>query len=222
MEVISQGAEAILYSDRGYIIKSRLPKGYRQTKLDVSLRRYRTRREAKVLEKLSGLVDVPGLICYSDGRKIFGTVPDGINTESLDVFVIMDWVDGDKLKDILDSKNHGELMKKVGRAAALMHHIDIVHGDFTTSNMILTSSSVSIIDFGLSYFSEKLEDKAVDIHLFRRALESGHPEIAEECFRAFCESYSNNYEDAADVFNRLEKVEMRGRHKQKHKGGSIV
>ena len=60
-----------------------------------------------------------------------------------------------------------------------MHAIDVIHGDLTTSNMLLRSTSppsIVLIDFGLSYVSSLVEDKAVDLYVLERALASTHPE----------------------------------------------
>jgi Kae1-associated kinase Bud32 len=90
----------------------------------------------------------------------------------------------------------------------------IIHGDLTTSNMIL-NSEVFFIDFGLSFFSEKVEDKAVDLHLLRQALESKHYKVWEECFTAVRQGYEGTANDAELVLKRLEVVESRGRYKRK-------
>ncbi|MFC1723924.1 lipopolysaccharide kinase InaA family protein, partial [Nanoarchaeota archaeon] len=111
-------------------------------------------------------------------------------------------------------KVFGEIGEKVG----LMHNNGIIHQDLTTSNMIMHSEKkkVFLIDFGLSFFSVKEEDKAVDLHLLRRAVESRHHEIVEECFSSFVDGYKKTCLDAELVLKRLEKVESRGRNKGKH------
>jgi tRNA A-37 threonylcarbamoyl transferase component Bud32 len=40
--------------------------------------------------------------------------------------------------------------------------------------MIVSPRGLKIIDFGLSFVSDKVEDKAVDLHLFSEAVESKH------------------------------------------------
>ena len=44
---------------------------------------------------------------------------------------------------------------------------------------ILKNGKVYFIDFGLGFFSNKTEDKAVDLHLLKQALESKHYQIFE-------------------------------------------
>jgi len=197
-EIISQGAEAILYRDGDKVLKDRISKDYRQKELDNSLRKARTRREAKVLTKLKE-IGVPG--------------PKLLDMDDKDMRISMSFIQGDKLRDVLH-KNHIKLSKEIGRKVAKLHASDIIHADLTTSNMIL-DKEIHFIDFGLSFFSTKEEDKAVDLHLLDRALESKHHEISEECMKAVLEGYKEAYPDAEKVLNRLEKVQLRGRNKQK-------
>ena len=197
-EIIGQGAEAILYKEDNKVLKDRVSKDYRQKDLDNSLRKARTRREAKVLTKLKE-IGVPG--------------PELLNMDDKNMQISMSFVEGDKLRDVLH-KNHIELSKEVGRKVAKLHANDIIHADLTTSNMIL-DKEIHFIDFGLSFFSTKEEDKAVDLHLLDRALESKHHEISAECIQAVLEGYKEAYPDAEKVLSRLEKVNLRGRNKKK-------
>lgn len=196
--VIGQGAEAILYKEEDKVLKDRISKDYRQADLDKSLRKARTRREAKVLTKLKE-IGVPG--------------PELLNMDDKNMQISMSFINGDKVRDILH-KNHIELSKEIGRKVAKLHANNIIHADLTTSNMIL-DKEIHFIDFGLSFFSTKEEDKAVDLHLLDRALESKHHDIYEECIQAVLEGYKEDYPDAEIVLNRLEKVQLRGRNKKK-------
>src|SRR3989338_6709944 len=74
--------------------------------------------------------------------------------------------------------------KVIGKNIALLHQQEIIHGDLTTSNMILKGEEVYFIDFGLSFIDPKAEHKAVDLHLLRQALESKHYKHYESSFRA--------------------------------------
>ena len=197
-EIIGQGAEAILYKEENTVLKDRICKDYRQKDLDNSLRKSRTRREAKVLTKLKD-IGVPG--------------PELLNMDDKNMQISMSFIEGDKVRDILH-KNHIELSKEIGRKVAKLHANDIIHADLTTSNLIL-DKEIHFIDFGLSFFSAKEEDKAVDLHLLDRALESKHHTIYEDCIKAVCEGYKEAYPDAEKVLNRLKKVQLRGRNKQK-------
>ena len=99
-------------------------------------------------------------------------------------------------------------MEKLGEQTAKLHDAGIIHGDLTTSNAILRNSDIFVIDFGLSFFSHKIEDKAVDLHLIKQALEAKHYQNWEKLFSAFLKGYKNK-----EVIERLKKVEARGRYK---------
>tara|TARA_Y100000034_G_scaffold35645_1_gene43731 strand:- start:8775 stop:9377 length:603 start_codon:yes stop_codon:yes gene_type:complete len=197
---ISQGAEASIYREEDIIVKHRTIKSYRNKDIDNKLRKHRTRREAKVLKKLETLgFPAPKIIKDID---------------EISMKIEMEHINGEKLRDFLH-KNHKELSNEIGKKIAILHNNDIIHGDLTTSNMIV-DEEIYLIDFGLSFFSTKPEDKAVDLHLLKRALESKHHMIFEECFNEIIKAYKEHYLDHEKVLNRLEQVEKRGRNK--HKG----
>ncbi len=199
---ISHGAEAVLYEDRGTIIKERLSKAYRLPHLDEALRKFRTRREAKVLQRLEELnFPAPHLREFSDKR----------------MSLIMDVVPGEKLKSVLQQgDDHTQLAAAMGNNVGKLHQNDIIHGDLTTSNMIqhAETGQLHFLDFGLSSFSGKVEDKAVDLYLLERALESAHHQHPE-LFEKVVEGYKEAYSDAGKVLERLQEVRKRGRNKGK-------
>jgi N6-L-threonylcarbamoyladenine synthase/protein kinase Bud32 len=127
--------------------------------------------------------------------------------------ITMEFIDGKKLSESLDSmKEKLEVSKQIGINLAKLHDNEIIHGDLTTSNMILKDSILYFIDFGLGFTSKRVEDKAVDLHLIKEALEAKHFNIAKQCFEKILEGYkmSKYYEE---VIQRLKKVESRGRYK---------
>jgi TP53 regulating kinase-like protein len=196
-ELIAQGAEAILFREGEKLIKERVKKGYRLPELDEKLRKQRTRKEAKLLEKASKLIYVPGKIKIDEKNKI----------------IEMEFIEGKKLSECLDELPKAiEVCEQMGKNIAKLHDADIIHGDLTTSNMILRSGEVYFIDFGLGFESRKSEDKAVDLHLIKQALEARHFNNFEKFFEAVLDGYkaSKNYKE---VLKRLEKVEKRGRYK---------
>jgi Kae1-associated kinase Bud32 len=201
MKVLSRGAEAIIYEKNNKILKSRPEKSYRIKEIDSKLRKYRTRRESKLLEKLEKIdFQSPKLIDVSEERA--------------DIF--MEKIDGKKLRDVINKKNFVVYCKKIGELIAILHNNNIVHNDLTTSNFIVgKNNKLYLIDFGLSFVSLKVEDKAVDLHLLKQALESKHYDIFEDAFKIILEEYSKKYKQAQDVLNRLKKVESRGRYKKK-------
>lgn len=199
---ILHGAEAIIIKNNNEIIKKRIKKSYRIPFLDEKLRKLRTRSEARILEKLQNKIPVPKLI----------------NSNELNKELIIEFIEGKKLSENLEKLNYKELSKKIAENISIIHDLDIIHGDLTTSNMIYkkdkNKEKVYFIDFGLSFHSKKIEDKAVDLHLLKQALESKHYKISEECFKIIVENYkANAYEK---ILEQLKKVESRGRYKERY------
>ena len=192
MKLIAQGAEAKLYKDGKSLIKYRAPKEYRIPEIDGRLRKSRTRREAKILQKLAELDFPSPRIAESDDEKI-----------------VMGYIDGKKLSSILEKTDYMKVSRELGRKIRILHDNHIIHGDLTTSNFILKDQAY-FVDFGLGFFSLKTEDKAVDLHLLRQALEAKHHTIGEACFREVLKGYHDR-----TVEKRLEIVERRGRYKSR-------
>jgi Kae1-associated kinase Bud32 len=202
-KVLGAGAEATVYLDDSSngtgktVDKERSKKNYRHEDIDSTLRKTRTRKESKVLKDLQPYGFVPKLLVQKDSN------------------IVMEYIEGIQLKKLLDKKP--ELASLIGKNLTIMHDLNIIHGDLTTSNMILTGSGKSqklfFIDFGLSFNSSKIEDKAVDIHLFKQALESKHFRVCDKAYKAFLKGY--NPKQKKEIFERLETVEQRGRYKEK-------
>ncbi|AJF61697.1 TPA: Kae1-associated serine/threonine protein kinase [Candidatus Woesearchaeota archaeon] len=197
MKLISKGAEADIYLDKDKIVKKRPEKRYRIKELDETLRKSRAKREAKILLKLP--------------KNVFA--PELLKLDEKSMSIEMSHIEGKKARDVLD--RNLKLCMQIGEKIALMHNEGIIHGDLTTSNMIVKEKDVYIIDFGLSFFSDKAEDKAVDLHLLRQALESRHYRVFEKAFGLVLQGYRKKAKNYREVLQRLEKVEMRGRNKGK-------
>lgn len=193
MKEIARGAEAVIYLDKDKIIKHRIKKNYRISQIDDNLRKKRTRIEAKILEKLT--IPHPKILTINEK----------------DAKIEMEYINGEKLKDVFSIKH----AKKIGEYVAKMHNEGIIHGDLTTSNMIKSNKDIYFIDFGLSFFSEKFEDKAVDLHLLKEALESKHYKVADKAFKEILLSYKKHAKNSKEVIERLKIVEERGRNKHK-------
>ncbi|KAE8576365.1 hypothetical protein XENTR_v10004151 [Xenopus tropicalis] len=103
---------------------------------------------------------------------------------------------------------------KIGQVLARMHDEDVIHGDLTTSNMLLRppcdDHNLVLIDFGLSFISALPEDKGVDLYVLEKAFLSTHPNT-EEIFRALLQSYSSNSKKSGPVIKKLDEVRLRGR-----------
>ncbi len=197
MKLLSQGAEAKIYNTGHIIIKDRIRKSYRIPEIDGRLRSSRTKREAKILRELEKKgFRSPKLL--KEGKTVLE----------------IEFLKGRKVRDILSRKNFRGCAKDLGKKVAFLHNQGIIHGDLTTSNMILKKEAY-LIDFGLSFYSQRIEDKAVDIHLFRQALESKHHEIWEDCFTVFAKEYAKHAKQGKEIMERFREVEKRGRNKQK-------
>jgi Kae1-associated kinase Bud32 len=198
-KIIFQGAEALILLDKNKIIKKRVKKSYRIPELDEKIRKLRTRAETKLLEKASKKISVPKVLKSDEKTKE----------------ILMEFINGKKLSKYLDNfpeKQQLKIFKQVGENIVKLHDSDIIHGDLTTSNMIVKNDNVYFIDFGLGFISYKIEDKAVDLHLLKQALEAKHFKNWEKLFSEVLKNYKKS-EKADLVLKQLEKVEKRGRYK---------
>eukprot|EP00126_Sphaerothecum_destruens_P010737 Sdes_comp20798_c0_seq7m17087 len=123
-----------------------------------------------------------------------------------------------ELDRIEQLESHGSaedaIISLIGVLVAKLHRENIIHGDLTTSNMLLegNSENIILIDFGLSYVSSLAEDKAVDLYVLERAFASTHPK-SENLFAHVLKAYKNHYPDSKAVLSRLDEVRLRGRKK---------
>jgi len=199
--IIAQAAEAIIIKEGNNIVKRRIKKSYRIPEIDEKLRRIRTKKEAKLIENASMLIDVPKIINVDEASKE----------------IVMQFIEGKKLSDWLGKFNietAKEVCKQIGESIAKLHDANIIHGDLTTSNMILNEkeNKVYFIDFGLGLKSERIEAKAVDLHLLRQALEAKHFSNWQELFHSVLGGYKES-KNAEKTLLQLKKVEARGRYK---------
>ncbi|KAM0805613.1 kinase-like domain-containing protein [Usnea florida] len=218
--LLTQGAEALLYRTH-YLhpthpcaLKHRPSKPYRHPTLDKRLTKHRILSEARTLVK-----------CRREGVSVPAVL--GLDCEA--GWLLMEWVGGRTVRDVVGKRGFGEgggeglrgLMGRVGRAVGRMHEVGVVHGDLTTSNMMVrpfaatglrngVEGEVVLIDFGLAGQSVQDEDRAVDLYVLERAFGSTHPE-AEEGFQEVLRAYGESYRGAKVVLKRLEDVRLRGR-----------
>ncbi|KAL3482208.1 kinase-like domain-containing protein [Aspergillus californicus] len=238
---IYQGAEAHLYKTTFLTptthtaLKIRPSKPYRHPILDRRLTRARILQEARCLAKLvKEGVAVPALL--------------GLDWEA--GWLAMEWVPGNVVRVVLEAwegvmkarQGHkadigGEeerkvrgLLKRIGGAVGALHRAGVIHGDLTTSNLMLRPDSLSedetqigdsgespsmegdivLIDFGLASQSSQDEDRAVDLYVLERAFGSSHPRT-EGFFEEVLAGYRESYKGAGSALKRLEDVRMRGR-----------
>jgi TP53 regulating kinase-like protein len=213
MEMIKKGAEADLYlaefssllhpGRRGKVIlKLRVSKKYRIQEIDSWLRRYRTLLEAKLM---------------IDAKRAGVPTPTILEVDPEGARIVMSFSEGEQLKKVLDRlsvRRRRLVCRKIGRYIARLHLAGIVHGDLTTSNMILERSGrLVLIDFGLGCYDTSVEARGVDLHLLRRALESVHFKIAGEAYRLVIEEYRNTFgRGARKIIRRAEEISKRGRY----------
>lgn len=239
LTVVSQGAEALVfktdkhpYTDSPslanrthYIVKYRPPKPYRHPKIDASLTKNRTIGEVKFMAKLARV----GL---SAPAVILADFPNGI--------IWMEYV-GNELAngEVSSFKNHlwyleknasheecvdesvKEICSKVGALIGRLHMNDMIHGDLTSSNIILQDNDAVLIDFGLSSYSGLPEDKAVDLYVLERAILSTHSAFSDYYTAWLLEGYENAHKlkefgkqgpkKLAETLRKLEDVRLRGR-----------
>jgi TP53 regulating kinase-like protein len=205
--LLKKGAEASLFlaewHGRKVVIKARFPKKYRPAELDERIRVYRTSHEPQLMHeaKLAG-VPTPTIFLVDMGNAA----------------ITMEFVDGKQVKQLLSSISRAErceLCVRIGELIGKLHGHGIIHGDLTTSNVILNGEgTVFLVDFGLGEKNTELEAKGVDLHLMKRALQSTHYEFAEECFQNIMHGYASvlGEENARAVLEKIREIERRGRY----------
>ncbi|KAJ3071162.1 TP53 regulating kinase [Podochytrium sp. JEL0797] len=207
MSLISQGAEARVFKSsfglrEHCIVKERFRKTYRHPVLDEKLSKRRTILEARCLlkAKKSG-IDAPAVYLVDPVQSL----------------IYMEFVEGETMKaffnrELENEEKRNEVSTKIGASLAKLHNAEVIHGDLTTSNMMLRDSNASVvfIDFGLSFVSGLTEDKAVDLYVLERALASTHPK-SHILLEAILAAYFKTCKDGKSVLNKLEDVRLRGR-----------
>ncbi|KAL4425794.1 hypothetical protein ABPG75_009810 [Micractinium tetrahymenae] len=203
----SQGAEARVWEGqflgRAAIVKQRFSKKYRHPQLDAKLTVSRLKQEVRSMMRARKLgVHTPVLYLVDHATSC----------------IYMERVEGHSLKTLLHQNSLVEpeletLLVEVGRTIARLHDGGLVHGDLTTSNMMLrqTDNQLVLIDFGLSYNSTIPEDKGVDLYVLERAFASAHAESGAAMFEKVLEAYRRASKQWSATLNRFAEVRMRGR-----------
>lgn len=233
--LIAQGAEAVVYRTTYLLptipcaLKYRPPKPYRHPTLDARLTRHRVLSEARVLVK-----------CRRQGVR----TPALYHVDWDRGWLMMEWIPGVTVKHALtalvasrppgricptqDDGGLRHLMERVGRAVGRLHVAGVVHGDLTTSNLMLGApdageaadgrgrprldGDVVLVDFGLAAQSVQDEDRAIDLYVLERAFGSTHPTM-EPLFAVVLRAYETSFRGARPALARLEDVRLRGRKK---------
>ena len=189
-EEIGRGAEAVITRDGDRVTKWRRPKGYRLKPLDDRIRRERTVMESRMI---------------SEARRCGVSTPIIFDVDNFSL--TMEHIDGIRLKEVIDPG----LSEKAGELVGRLHACGIVHGDLTTSNMILKDEKIYLIDFGLAFHDQGIEAQGVDVHVFFQTVKSTH-DRPDELISAFGRGYARTYARAEEVLKRVGEIEARGRY----------
>jgi TP53 regulating kinase-like protein len=210
--LMKKGAEASLFladwHERKVVIKVRLPKRYRPPALDEQIRNYRTVHEPQLMHEAKAAGVATPLIYMVN-------VPQST--------IIMEYIEGQQIKQLLNIAGRyerHELCLRIGTSIARLHKHGLIHGDLTTSNMILNpEGKVFFVDFGLGEKNSELEAQGVDLHLLKRALQSTHYQFWEECLQSVLCGYTSVFgvELAEKVYEKIREIERRGRYVEERK-----
>jgi len=213
--LLKKGAEASLFlSDwhgRRVVFKTRLPKKYRPEKLDLTIRSYRTVHEPQLMH---------------EAKKAGVLTPAIYMVDMENAAITMEFVEGKQVKQVLDvmpKEERHALCVKIGELIGRLHANGVIHGDLTTSNMILsTENRIFVVDFGLGDKNMEFEARGVDLHLLKRALQSTHYQFADECFAAVIKGYATilGAEATERVLDKIGEIEKRGRYVPERKQDS--
>ncbi|KDP21421.1 hypothetical protein JCGZ_21892 [Jatropha curcas] len=207
--LIKQGAEARVYEStfvgRQSIVKERFSKKYRHPSLDSKLTLKRLNAEAR---------------CMTKARRLGVSTPVLYALDPLLHTLTFEYVDGHSVKDIfLEFGLHGvveerlaDIAMQIGDAIGKLHDGGLIHGDLTTSNMLIRNGTnqLVLIDFGLSFTSTLPEDKAVDLYVLERALLSMHSSCGNVMDRIIA-AYKKSSKQWSSTMNKLAQVRQRGR-----------
>jgi TP53 regulating kinase-like protein len=195
--LVKRGAEADIYlvewGDKKAVSKVRTPKPYRHQELDAAIRKHRTINEAILISAAKAAGVMTPFVHFVDPAS---------------AEIIMEFVQGDIVRDIITP----DLCYEMGRYAAMLHASNIIHGDLTTSNFIANKKLV-LLDFGLSYYSERTEDMATDIRLIKEVFTSAHIAV-KNAFPRFVEGYASiaSKKRTDKILENVKEIEQRGRY----------
>jgi len=201
LPAMHRGAEAVVtaieWRGRPAMVKHRVAKGYRHASLDDSLRKSRLRKEAKLL---------------SEARSAGVPVPVIYDVDLAGHTLVLERIEGPTVKEQL--RRPGEwtsVCAEVGRGVARLHAAGIVHGDLTTSNLLVRDDRVIFIDFSLGEKTRALEARGVDLRLLKEAFTSTHYDHPE-LFEAVVAAYRAGSSEGDAVLQKMKEIEERGRY----------
>ncbi|GMI69348.1 hypothetical protein like AT5G26110 [Hibiscus trionum] len=207
--LVKQGAEArvfeSVFAGKRSIIKERFSKKYRHPSLDSKLTLKRLNAEAR---------------CMTKARRLSVSTPVLYAVDPVLHTLIFEYVEGASVKDVLlgfgsngvVQERLADIATQIGDAIGKLHDGGLVHGDLTTSNMLIRdgTNKLVLIDFGLSFTSTLPEDKAVDLYVLERALVSMHSSCGN-VMDLILAAYKKSSRQWCSTMNKLAQVRLRGR-----------
>ncbi|XP_022097536.1 TP53-regulating kinase-like [Acanthaster planci] len=216
-QLIKQGAEAKVFRGkflgRSCVVKQRFKKKYRHPALDEKLTQKRTAQEVRSLVRCRKAGISTPTVYFVNYVEFSIYMEDIVNSITVRENIEAIQSRADSLDELF------QLAEAIGKILATMHKSDVIHGDLTTSNMLIRQQAtdskyhpraVVLIDFGLSHISALAEDKGVDLYVLERAFLSTHPNT-EEVFSRVLQAYRESYKRSEEVIKKLDEVRQRGR-----------
>jgi TP53 regulating kinase-like protein len=202
MKLIKKGAEADIYltswNGNKSILKLREKKDYRNPTLDRRIREHRTIHESSIMSDVKSFGVCSPLVYYVDTKmcKIY-----------------MQHMKGKLVRDLSNQKVI-KACEDIGKIVGKLHKNGIMHGDLTTSNFLSMKNKVFVIDFGLAQRTDKIEDHAIDLRLFKEILNSAHADIMEKSWAGFLKGYKKiiGFSRHNCVLSQVSVIESRGRY----------
>ena len=187
-----------MWDKKKAILKIRKTKSYRNSLLDQKIRKQRTSRESQIISQVKSFGISTPLIYFMDINKCS---------------ILMQYIDGKIVRD-LKGNDIVKVCSEIGKIVGTMHKNGIMHGDLTTSNFLLDKKKLFLIDFGLASRTEKPDDHAVDLRLFKEILNSAHAEVMEKSWKNFQKGYSKavGMKYSKKILNLVAVIESRGRY----------
>jgi Kae1-associated kinase Bud32 len=195
-KLLKLGAEAKLTVNGKVLTKHRIKKNYRLDEIDEPLRKQRTVREANLMDR---------------AKRAKVNVPRILKLDKKESLIEMDLIDGKRIDLCLTEGN----VEKTGEGIGRLHEASIIHGDLTTSNILIKQNKPYFIDFGLGEVSDSVEKRGVDIRVFKESINATKPEQLSVLMKAFWKGYKRECRDSEKVINRLKDIEKRGRYKKR-------